>query len=81
MVGLARAPEDYGAAGFTPKKQAASLARIAREQEMPIDTRERPRMAATLPACRAVVAARLKRPRPSARSCARTPGALLLRAS
>ena len=62
MVGLAATPEDYERRGFTPKKQAAGLARIAREQEMPIDTRERPRMAATIPACRAVVAARLHAP-------------------
>jgi predicted DsbA family dithiol-disulfide isomerase len=62
MVGLAASPEDYVQRGFTPDKQAAALARIAREQEMPIDTRERPRMAATIPACKAVVAARLHAP-------------------
>jgi predicted DsbA family dithiol-disulfide isomerase len=62
MVGLAATPEEYERRGFTTKRQAAALARIAREQEMPIDTRERPRMAATIPACRAVVAARLHAP-------------------
>ena len=62
LVGLAATPQEYERRGFTTKKQAASLARIAREQEMPIDTRERPRMAATIPACRAIVAARLYAP-------------------
>jgi len=62
MVGLAATPEEYEQRGFTPAKQAAALARIARDHEMPIDTRERPRMAATIPACRAVVAARLHAP-------------------
>ena len=38
---------------------AASFKQIARDHGMPIDTSERPRMAATLPACRAVVAARV----------------------
>jgi predicted DsbA family dithiol-disulfide isomerase len=58
MVGLSSSPEDYLERGFTPEKQAASLRKIARDHGMPIDTAERPRMAATLPACRAVVAAR-----------------------
>ena len=62
MVGLAASPEEYEQRGFTTAKQAASLARIAHEHGMPIDTRERPRMAATIPACRAVVAARLHAP-------------------
>jgi hypothetical protein len=38
---------------------AAAFKQIARDHGMPIDTSERPRMAATLPACRAVVAARV----------------------
>jgi predicted DsbA family dithiol-disulfide isomerase len=58
MVVLADAPEDYVERGFTPDRQAAALRRIARDHGMPIDTGERPRMAATRPACRAVVAAR-----------------------
>jgi 2-hydroxychromene-2-carboxylate isomerase len=61
MVGLAATPEEYERRGFTTKKQAAALAKIAHDEGMPIDTRERPRMAATIPACRAVVAARLLR--------------------
>ena len=59
MVVLAESPADYLERGFTPDKQAAAFSAIAREHGMPIDTRERSRMAATRPACRAVVAARL----------------------
>ena len=59
MVVLADSPDDYVERGFTPDKQAAAFSAIAREHGMPIDTRERSRMAATRPACRAVVAARL----------------------
>ena len=62
MVVLAERPEDYTDRGFGPEQQARALARIARDHGMPIDTRQRPRMAATLPACRAVVAARLHAP-------------------
>jgi predicted DsbA family dithiol-disulfide isomerase len=59
MVVLAESPQEYLDKGFTPEKQSDSFKRLAREYGMPIDTRERPRMAATAPACRAVVAARV----------------------
>ncbi|MGH2841930.1 MAG: DsbA family oxidoreductase [Solirubrobacteraceae bacterium] len=62
MVVLADAPEDYAAKGFTPAKQASAFAKIAREHGMPMDTSQRPRMSASEPACRAVVAARLHAP-------------------
>jgi 2-hydroxychromene-2-carboxylate isomerase len=62
MVVLAEDAREYDAKGFTPEKQAAAFARIARDHGMPIDTSLRPRMAATAPACRAVVAARLHAP-------------------
>ena len=62
MVGLAESPEEYEQKGFTTAKQAAAFRSIAERHGMPIDTRERPRMAATLPACRAIVAARLNAP-------------------
>ncbi len=62
MVVLAESPEEYLEKGFTPTKQAAAYSKIAQEHGMPIDTSERPRMAATLPACRAVVATRLHAP-------------------
>ncbi|HEY6780169.1 MAG TPA: hypothetical protein VI111_04400 [Thermoleophilaceae bacterium] len=55
-------PDDYLAKSFTPEKQAAAFKRISHAHGMPIDTRVRPRMEATVPACRAVVAARRARP-------------------
>jgi len=62
MVGLADSPDDYVEKGFTPEKQSAAFRSISHNHKMPIDTRTRPRMAATMPACRAVVAARLRAP-------------------
>jgi predicted DsbA family dithiol-disulfide isomerase len=62
MVGLAASPDEYLERGFTPERQAAAFAKIASDHGMPIDTSVRPRMAATLPACRAIVAARLHAP-------------------
>jgi predicted DsbA family dithiol-disulfide isomerase len=62
MVGLSESPQDYLDKGFTPEKQADSFKRISREHGMPIDSSVRPRMAATLPACRAIVATRLNAP-------------------
>jgi predicted DsbA family dithiol-disulfide isomerase len=62
MVGLAGSPEHYEESGFTVEKQSEAFRQISREHGMPIDTAQRPRMAATLPACRAVVAARLHAP-------------------
>src|SRR5690348_5561256 len=62
LDGLADSPEEYVEKGFTPAKQSASFRSISHNHKMPIDTRERPRMAATMPACRAVVAARLHAP-------------------
>jgi predicted DsbA family dithiol-disulfide isomerase len=59
MVVLSESPQDYLDKGFTPDKMAAGFKQIARDYGMPMDTSERPRMAATLPACRAVVAARV----------------------
>jgi predicted DsbA family dithiol-disulfide isomerase len=62
MVVLADSADQYIERGFTPDKQSAAFRKISREHGMPIDTSLRPRMAATLPACRAVVAARLNAP-------------------
>jgi len=59
MVVLSESPQDYLDKGFTPDKQSDSFKRLAREYGMPMDTRERPRMAASAPACRAVIAAGL----------------------
>jgi 2-hydroxychromene-2-carboxylate isomerase len=62
MVGLADSPEHYLEMGFGPEQQADAYRKIARGHGMPIDTSVRPRMAATVPACRAVIAARLHAP-------------------
>jgi predicted DsbA family dithiol-disulfide isomerase len=62
MVGLSASADDYLDKGFTPERQSEAFKKISGAHRMPIDTRERPRMAATLPACRAVVAARLHAP-------------------
>jgi predicted DsbA family dithiol-disulfide isomerase len=61
MVGLAEDPSEYEQKGFTPERQSASFRRLAEQHHMPIDTARRPRMAATIPACRAVVAVRRHR--------------------
>jgi predicted DsbA family dithiol-disulfide isomerase len=62
MVGLSEDPAAATAAGFTPERLSQIYKRISREQGMPIDTRVRERMTASVPACRAVVAARLHAP-------------------
>jgi predicted DsbA family dithiol-disulfide isomerase len=58
MVVLAADSEEQAERGFTPERLSAGLRRVAREHRMPIDTRERERVAGSRPACRAVVAAR-----------------------
>src|SRR4051794_25329464 len=58
MVVLADTPQEYLDKGFDAEKQARSFKHLSREHGMPMDTSVRPRMAATAPACRAVVAAR-----------------------
>jgi predicted DsbA family dithiol-disulfide isomerase len=62
MVVLADDPQEYLDKGFTPEKMSAALAKMGRDHGMPMDTSLRPRMAATAPACRAIVAARLHAP-------------------
>src|SRR5204863_1724434 len=62
MVVLSESPDDYVERGFTPERQVAALEAIKSRYGMPIDTRRRPRMMATVRACRAVVAARLHAP-------------------
>jgi len=62
MVGLSESPQDYLNKGLDPERQAGAFMKIAKDHGMPIDTSVRPRMAATVPACRAVVAARLHAP-------------------
>jgi predicted DsbA family dithiol-disulfide isomerase len=62
MVVLSERAQDNVDRGLTPEMVAESSAEIARNHRMPIDTRLRPRVPATLPACRAVVAARVHAP-------------------
>jgi predicted DsbA family dithiol-disulfide isomerase len=62
MVGLAEDPSVYEEKGFTPERMADSLRNLSKAHHMPIDTGVRPRVAATVPACRAVVAVRRHRP-------------------
>ena len=62
LVVLSQTPDDYVAKGFTPAKQAEALERIQHLYGMPIDPRLRPRMAATVDACRAIAAARVHTP-------------------
>lgn len=62
MVGLSSAPEEYTDKGFTPERLSGALRGLAERHHMPMDTSIRPRMSATVPACRAVVATRLNRP-------------------
>ena len=62
MVGLSEDPAEYEAKGLTTAMMAAGAKQIADAHGMPIHTSERERLSATLPACRAVVAARLNSP-------------------
>jgi predicted DsbA family dithiol-disulfide isomerase len=62
MVVLSESPEEYEEKGFTTERLASAYATISHDHGMPIDTSERPRMAASAPACRAVVATRLNAP-------------------
>lgn len=62
VVVLSESPEEYLEKGMDPEKLKAGYEKIGREHGMPIDTTERPRMVATIVACRAIVAARLNAP-------------------
>ncbi len=62
MVVQSEAAVDNESKGFTPAMLSSGLRTLHRRFGMPIDTRERARVPATLPACRAVVAARLRIP-------------------
>jgi predicted DsbA family dithiol-disulfide isomerase len=62
MVVLSESVDAYEGSGFTPECLSAALVRFAEDYGMPIETGLRSRMSATLPACTAVVAARLNAP-------------------
>ncbi len=67
MIVLAEDPAALEAKGLTPRRLVGAFTRIQAEHGMPIDPRERPRLAASILACRAVVAARLHAPEAEAR--------------
>jgi predicted DsbA family dithiol-disulfide isomerase len=62
MVGLAEDGSVYEDKGFTAQRMSDSFRRLGAQHHMPMDTSLRPRMAGTVPACRAVVAVRRHRP-------------------
>ncbi len=62
LVGLAETRSEQREKGFTPEEMAEHFKEISRDHGMPIDTREREDVSATIDACRAVVAARLNSP-------------------
>jgi len=62
LVGLAETRSEQREKGFTPGKMAEHFKEISRDHGMPMDTREREDVSATIDACRAVVAARLNSP-------------------
>ncbi len=62
MIVLAEDTSAMEARGFTPERLAAGFAQIQAAHGMPIDVAPRPRLAASVHACRAVVAARLHAP-------------------
>lgn len=62
MVVLSERREDNRAKGFTPEKLAAGAGMLAEKFGMPMSEEPKADVAASLPACRAVVAARLHAP-------------------
>ncbi len=62
MIGLTSDPDEYERRGFNSERIAGAYAMFAQRYGMPLDTSPRRRLGATLPACRAVVAARLHAP-------------------
>src|SRR5690349_14466565 len=62
MVGLSSDPAEMESKGFSTKMVAGAYKKISREHKMPIDSGERERLSASLPACQAVVAAKLHAP-------------------
>jgi predicted DsbA family dithiol-disulfide isomerase len=62
MIGLTSERDEYSRRGYTPEQMAQGYAMFAERYGMPLETAPRPRLGATVPACRAVVAARLHAP-------------------
>lgn len=62
MVGLSESAEAMEQKGLTTEMLSRGATHLAHAHHMPMDTAEPPRLAASLPACRAVVAVRLNQP-------------------
>src|SRR5688500_12381170 len=62
VVGLAETRAEQAEKGFTPESMSENFTRISCDHGMPIDTRVRESLSATVAACRAVVATRLHQP-------------------
>lgn len=62
MVGLAASRDEYAAKGLTPELVSSSSRSLREQHGMPMDDVLREVVAATLPACRAVVAAKVHAP-------------------
>jgi protein-disulfide isomerase-like protein with CxxC motif len=62
MIGLTEDAAQYAARGYTPTRSAIGYGRF-RRFGMPFQITPKPRLAATSPACRAIVATRLTAPR------------------
>jgi predicted DsbA family dithiol-disulfide isomerase len=62
MVGLSEDPAEMEAKGFSTRMLANAYKKISRDHKMPIASHERERLSASVPACRAVVAAKLHAP-------------------
>ncbi len=71
VVVLSETAEENAEHGMTPESIAEHFAGISREHGMPIDTRPKARVPATIEACRAVVAARRYAPPDRARQLVR----------
>ena len=62
VVGLSESGEDNIEKGLTPEKLSSEHKKVAATHGMPIDTSVHERVAASVPACRAIVATRLNSP-------------------
>lgn len=62
LIVLATDRDHYARRGYTTEMMAAGMARFSAEYGMPLETAPRPRLGATAPAARAVVAVRLHAP-------------------
>jgi protein-disulfide isomerase-like protein with CxxC motif len=71
MIGLAEDASEYEEKGFTPAQLTVGLRDFERRWGMPFAYSLRPRVTATSPACRAVIAARLEDPALAERVLAR----------